>query len=383
MAARPELPELQEALSTLSWEEFQVFAIHLGLDLQKLKKIEEERSATEVRVLHSMQAWLNNDAEVSWDKIVRALQRIEKNEDAKQISSKHCPYLTFPSNLSSPTDPLCQATQTAYVVTTPQPEAPIHSTENQPDIDGTSFAQNQSTDQIRTEKIATEAAALSNRFMKVLTKAKIQLFKKESESTTFLTEFCTSLTTLPLSTKYKHLQFLKEEKPKLKVAKDVDEIFDILEPYLSHTDYALLNFIISTFCDEKLNQNMKKYISELEIFEKATTVHEVQSTRSRQNVPNGSKTVVLCADIDPKVCSLYTVRKMTEAIADEAALEPYTHIQLAVYPSSVTVVLGFPESTLTLVARSMTTEFLKTHRIVSVSINEKTLEVYNKEVRIW
>ena len=61
--------------------------------------------------------------------------------------------------------------------------------------------------------------------------AKTQLNRRESEPM-FLKDFYTYLTTLPVSLKHKHLKFLKEEKPALKAAIDVDEIFDVIEPYI-------------------------------------------------------------------------------------------------------------------------------------------------------
>ena len=58
---RPETAELCDALSVLSWDEFQVFATHLGkgVDLPTLKRIEYDHRTTGTRVLHSIQAWLD------------------------------------------------------------------------------------------------------------------------------------------------------------------------------------------------------------------------------------------------------------------------------------------------------------------------------------
>ena len=375
MASRPETAELYDALSVLSWDEFQVFATHLGkgVDLPKLKRIEHDYRTTNTRILHSIQAWLDYDFDVSWEKVVFALRKIGKNADAERLQSQYCPEIH--SLCSSSSEPAPQATQTTSDTL---PEAP----KDNPDIcsPAQALVQSPSADKTRVTKAATQAAELSDKFVKVLSEAKTQLIEMESESTKFLTKFRTFLTTLPLSSKYKHLEFLKDEKPALKAAKDIDEIFDVIEPYLTHTDYSLLKFIIATFCNKDLQKMMNSYILELEEFEKTTTVHDAQNIEHRETIPNGTKRVVIRTRLPPTVCTLYNVRQVREAIADEAALEPYAHLQLDVHASAVTIVLAFPQHALSLVAQAMTADFLSTHNIESVSINEKPLQSYIEEV---
>ena len=231
MASRPETAELCDALSVLSWDEFQVFATHLGkgVDLPTLKRIEYDHRTTGTRVLHSIQAWLDYDLDVSWETIIFALRKIGKNVDAERLQSLYCPEIH--SLRSNSSEPAPQAIQT---MSDTLPEA----TKNQPDISSPASLQIPSEDTTRVMKAATQAAELSEKFVNVLSKAKIQLINLESESTKFLTEFRTVLTTLPVCPKYKHLTFLKDDKPSLKTANDVDEIFDVIEPYLTHTDYS-------------------------------------------------------------------------------------------------------------------------------------------------
>lgn len=78
----------------------------------------------------------------------------------------------------------------------------------------------------------------------------------------------------------------------------------------------------------------------------------------------------------PRDCTLHKVRKIWEAIADEAALEPYAHLQLDVHASTVRVVLAFPGHALSLVAQVMTRDFLAAQNIVSVFIDGKSLQSY-------
>ena len=375
MASRPETAELYDALSVLSWDEFQVFATHLGkgVDLPTLKRIEHDHGTTGTRILHSIQAWLDYDFEVSWEKVVFALRKIGKNADAERLQSQYCPEIHSLWSSSSELAP--QATQTTS-------DALPETSKDKPDICSPAHAlvESPSADKTRVMKAAAQAAELSEKFVNVLSKAKIQLIILESDSTKFLTEFRTMLTTLPVSPKYKHLTFLKDEKPALKAASDIDEIFDVIEPYMTHTDYSLLKYIIATFCNEDLQKMMNSYILELEEFEKTTTVHDAQDIKHRERIPNGTKRVVIRTRLPPTVCTLYNVRQVREAIADEAALEPYSHLQLDVHASAVTIVLAFPQLALSLVAQAMMADFLSTHNIESVSMDEKSLQSYMKEV---
>ena len=376
MAACPETAELCDALSVLSWDEFQVFATHLGkgVDLPTLKRIEHDHRTTGTRILHSIQAWLDYDFEVSWEKIVFGLRKIGKNADAERLQSQYCPHITTHDSLSSSPESARQATQTTSVIETPLPEA--SRVQDQPDVRGAAAGQSPSAKMV---EVANQAAELSEKFANVLFNAKTQLNRREQEPM-FLKDFYTYLTTLPVSLKHKHLKFLKEEKPALKAANDVDEIFDVIEPHLTYTDYSLLKSIIAKFCNEELNKIMASYILELEEYETKTTVHDAQNTIRGGKIPNRFKPVVICTDLPPTVCTLYKVRQIREAIADEAALEPYAHLQLAVHASAVTIVLAFPQHALSLVAHAMTADFLSTHNIESVSINEKPLQSYMKEV---
>lgn len=83
----------------------------------------------------------------------------------------------------------------------------------------------------RAREMAERAAQLQDMFVTVILHAKICFMEKEKVLTHFLKKFQVLLTSLPLCIKYMHLHFLKEEKDHIKMAKCVEEILDILEPY--------------------------------------------------------------------------------------------------------------------------------------------------------
>ena len=227
--------------------------------------------------------------------------------------------------------------------------------------------------------MGAEASELESKFVSVLIDTRVQFIKKESETKDFLERFRFTLITLPVSKKYKHLHFLSKEKNKLKCAKDVDEIFDILQPHWDYVDYALLEYVVKKFGDQSLKKKMADYVSKLETFERKTPARNFPFQRKP---PLDFRNVEICTGIDSTVCSLYTVRKKREAIANAAALESYTHRLMELHASLVTITLAFPSSALAFVLPIMSTQFLKTHNILSVSIDSKPMEVYTKQVSV-
>ena len=410
MSERPGIAELQEALNDLSWDEFQILTVHFkckGLDVSFLKQIKQDCDTTKTRILYGLQAWLDRDTEASWAKIVIALEKIGKNDLAQQVHSQYCtvssttiPSLSpqsTPPSLSTPLPPSLPlspppATPSSFslfpistqpvspnVDTSSQPNLPrTESTTqpvNSPELRGTAVAPSE-----KARRMAEEASQLEMHFLAVVADTEVQFSKKAEKSEDFLNQFCVTLTTLPFSRKFKCLKFLTAEKQRLRIAKDVHEIFDVLKPYLKYTDYSLLQHIIEKFGGQKLKQKMEKYVAALEEFEKRVSVDDIKSVPFKRELPRDFKPLQFKIEINSSSCSLYGARKIREAITNEAALEPYVDIVVGVFPSSVTITVAFPSRALALVASSMSTAFLKSHKILSVSLDSKPLEVYFKQV---
>ena len=130
----------------------------------------------------------------------------------------------------------------------------------------------------RVLEIAKTVSQIQDRLATVILHTKI-CFTKKAEPALFLNMFKITLTSLPLSNKYKHLHFLRKEKDQIKMAKDIEKIWDILEPHWdsNYRDYALLERIIKEFGTSELQKEMKEYIEELEQFEKTTSVKDYNS----------------------------------------------------------------------------------------------------------
>ena len=131
-----------------------------------------------------------------------------------------------------------------------------------------------------------------------------------------------------------------EKKEEIKKANNVDEIFDILEPYCNYVDYDLLEYIIKAFGTSDLQEVMKEYIAELERYE-MTTVHDLSlATQGKAVVPAHYKQLAVKRDKDPKECTLHDVCQFKRF---ESTLESYTLLFQGVICSSVEIFLPFQQ----------------------------------------
>ena len=222
--------------------------------------------------------------------------------------------------------------------------------------------------------------------MEVLTNAKIEFRRKPVG---FVEKLRVTLTTLPVSRRFKHLHFLREQSHHIMQANNVDEIFKILDDFWDYTDFTLLKHLVEKFGEEALKKEMSEYVSALEQFEKKTTIQESTSSNSRHRKRKRDEstftylynfsTVDLQLQRDPAVYTLYEARQLEESVSKRACLEPYTVLLQRVRQSSVTITLMCPRVALELILEALEKDFLETHQIVSVTIDRKPLEEYSEE----
>ena len=89
-AAKPQLEDLTRELKKLTWPDVKQMAIQLGIKHPRLEEFEQKTTYSE-RLLATMNAWLSQDTEASWTKIVEALEEIEQNVLAENIRGKWIP----------------------------------------------------------------------------------------------------------------------------------------------------------------------------------------------------------------------------------------------------------------------------------------------------
>ena len=232
-------------------------------------------------------------------------------------------------------------------------------------------------DSERVQKVAHEATQLQDQFVRVLTHTKITFSEKTAG---FLGRLQITLTTLPLSNKFKRLCFLKEIKEEIKSAKSVPEIFELLEDYWNYGDYALLHRLVQEFGDSALQSEMGEYVAALERFEKGTTIQDFSRAKpGDRDAPYDFSKAVLQLNKDPSKCTLYEVRQLVESLATSACLDQYVMFLSGHSCGSVIIKLAFPRVALDLIISALNKAFQETHQIVSVAIDEKPLEEYSEE----
>ena len=139
--AKLKLLDVVTALEPLTNEQTKNLVIHLGVELKTTVDIETDYRGSS-RKLHSIQAWLDQDTEASWEKIVSGLEQIGMNVLARQVATQHCPQSLVPATPSSgphqpatvptsqptntPAPPGTSSGQQPASGHTPQPEAILH-----------------------------------------------------------------------------------------------------------------------------------------------------------------------------------------------------------------------------------------------------------------
>ena len=236
---------------------------------------------------------------------------------------------------------------------------------------------------LHTQRVIDEALEVEEKFISVLNHTKMEFSRKPAE---FLNELRTTIVTLRVSSRFKHLQFLTSERERILNASSVDEVFMILDDYWDYTNYALLQYLVQTFGENTLKREMSEYVAALEHFEKKTTIQESESAgsnnrRRKRSLHDGYEfsTVDIQLRKDPKVCTLYEARQEEESVAKRACLEPYVMRQRKVSCHSVVIGLVCSRSALELIFVALDEEFLETHQISSVTIDNKPLKEYSKE----
>ena len=411
----PKIRELLIALETISWSQLKLLAPHLtSYDLfPLLTDIERDYQGKE-RHLHAFQAWLERDLDASWENVVSALRAIYKNVLALEIEKKYCtstsgmkpkprpsgrrlPVLPVsapalvpaaPSvvELVSPPPPSQLREERTACSTAPPslspaststpslipPASDLSATGSQGDAVASS---NRSCDD-RHQEISEEAAHVQEQFVSVVISTKVCFMAKATKSEDFLTKFKVTLTTLSLLKKNQHLLFLKKEKDQIMEAKNVDKIFDVLDPYWNYVDYAFLDCIIKKLGTRELKEEMEKYIAELETFEKKTSVYDFDlAVTDERNIPAYLKMITFRLARDPKKCSLYEVRQFKNAVINRSTLNDYAPFLESVSCSSVKITLAVPQEVYRIVIDALDKPFMSKHNIESMQfIRQSTAE---------
>ena len=348
----PQLAALDSALAHLPWSDVKRMAIHLhhSLTLSVLDQIGEDRSTAAERRMYCMEQWMKNDLDASWVKLVTALREINHNHLAQDLEARYCAAQCQPQppDVCTPALSVSRAqsgiagscsSQTSWSLDA-QACSPTPSITDADMID-------QESGEVEVfhnlDKVQKGFLWLEERFVSIVTHVQCYLCEREVESRKFFTMFRITVINLPLSSKFKHMHFLKEKKALIKAAKDVSEIFEVLSPYWNHVDYGLLERITMEFGDGNVKREMKAYISRLIQFEKHTTVQKfVDATCDDRQIPPEFRTILIKLKRKPSNCTLYDIRIFKESLLCRASFNAYSVYLKKVGISSILVTLAVP-----------------------------------------
>ena len=370
MSKPPEHRALVSVLSSLKWSDVKLMAIHLPrMDITTLNKIEEGHpTEPTLWVVYAMNEWLQRDTEASWAKVVSALRETNMNSLATKIEEDYpmtTPRLLEPTPLHSALESQLTSSVATSVPSLEHVAMPSQDEATCNPVD-------------KIQGIKNKAALLRTKFTYVLIHTKICFMDKEEESRKFLRNFQVTLTSLPLFKQHEDMDFLKGEKSRIKMAKNVDEIFEILDPYWNYVDYDLLDHIIKLFGTSDLQEEMRKYITELEQFEMTTTVHNFNlATQEEVVVPARYGILAVKLKKDSKSFTLHDLREFKKSVENELSLKEYVPLLFQrVSCSSVKIILAFPpEAHAELSEVFKDKQFRRKHRVVSEEFNIECTDV--------
>lgn len=351
----PDLAELSRALDTLSKEEVRYLCTLLGVRPSILSNIDASHPNDSLTCITKyLEAWLASDGPLSWDVVLDQLtsRRLEKTGLAAEIKKKYCPSANDSSEIlslvvsqessefeslstSSEEDiPDSGDTDVLTPYPTPSPPLPCQSLDPLPVSPPPSNNLTHS-DQLLIQKVTRH----KSRFRAIVVSANAHLSQRMSKAD--FERFKTDLITLPMMGNTHH--FLQRKKKKILKAKSVAEVFEILDHYWNHIDYALLEHIVMHYCDGTIKKQMKSYKHKLHKFEKTTSVKQLVSARATRNqVPLDYSALTATLENDGKDCSLYQIREVKSSFTERANLEPYVALLQDLHTSSVVLTIAFP-----------------------------------------
>ena len=340
--------DIVNALKPLNDEQSKELFFQLNVELSTLDEISAENRGN-MRKIRYVQAWFNQEVESSWDKIVAGLKEIGMNALAEHLATKYCSGCDQNSRLLSP----IIASEASF----PQTSGLPHN--DDPSVCHVACGSSPSSPSDMVSQARAEIDRLSDTFSHLMSDTRDELRAKECADPPFLDRFRDRLLDLPVAKKAPHTKFFHKSEDDILMAKNMDKMFAILRRYCSYCNYEILQQVVIKFCGPLLQERMQKYCKSLEIFEKSTVINVYLEAISAGVVLSEEFTkMVMIIDKPPSVCTLYEIRKLKEAIAERASLQPYSVYIGEVSESSVQLELGFPASCEEMILEAMTPNFI-------------------------
>ena len=360
------------ALQTLNDEQSKELFYLLEVPLHILDGITADYRGN-MRKIHYVQAWFDQEVEASWEKIVAGLKLIGMKALAETLATQQCLGGTPTSAAVNLTPDLPSSPVTAPEASGPQTSG---SSPSDPSLGPVARPSSPSSPSDRVSQVRAEIDRLSDTFSDLMSDTRDEMCTRENENPSFLGKFRDRLLDLPVTKKAPHAKFFHKNEDDLIMAKNMHKIFAILRRYCNYNNYEILREVVRKFCEAVLQRRMQEYCESLEKFEKVTFIDVYLEAISAGVVLSEEFTkMVLIINKPTSECTLHEVRKTTEAIAEEADLQSYSVYIGAVLKSSVQLELGFPASCVGWILGVFTPDFLATHLLSDVVLGQQHLSI--------
>ena len=360
------------ALDELTTEKAKELFFHLKVQLNTLDDIDTNHAGN-MRKIHYVQAWFDQEVEASWEKIAAGLKLMGMKALAETLATQQSLGGTPTSAAVNLTPDLPSSATTAPEASGPQTSG---SSPSGPSLGPVACPSSPSSPSDRVSQVRAEIDRLSDTFSDLMSDTRDEMCMRESADPVFIKKFRDRLLDLPVAKKAPHTKFFHKNEDDFLRAKDMEKIFAILRRYCSYRNYAVLREVVRKFCEAVLQQRMQEYCQSLEKFEKATVIDVYLEAISAGVVLSEEFTkMVLIINKPASECTLHEVRKITEAVAEKADLESYSIYIGAVLKSSVQLELGFPASCVGWILGVFTPDFLATHLLSDVVLGQQHLSI--------
>ena len=161
-----------------------------------------------------------------------------------------------------------------------------------------------------------------------------------------------SVTSLPITIRGEHYQFIKESIKDFKSAEDIEHIFMHLNLYWTYLEYSLLNHIVqyhSHMLSEELKENVRLYIEDIEVFKKHTKLKQVLEADHghwciRREPPPGFSRIYTRLDQATLEYTLAELDKLHYNICHEYNLSTFIFLLESVSEGSLQIMWHVPSS---------------------------------------
>ena len=335
-----------------------------------------------MRKIYYVQAWFDREVQASWKQIVAGLRHMGMKALADSLASQHALHTTPTPGTVEPSPLAIGAVNSTSDPPTISPAHPVNDG-SAPPITSSSGAVERplssSSPSVRVAQVSEEIERLTDAFTDIMAATRYEMCTREMNDPSFLDTFRDRLLDLPVAQKASHARFFRRSEDDFMNARHVRKIFFILKRYCNYRNYDILQQVVSKFCSQHLQRGMQEYCQSLETFEKETAVDVYLKAISAGIILSSEFTKMAVKVNRPATeCTLHEIRKFKDTLTERASLQPYSVYIGDMCESSVQLELGFHASSVGWALGVMTPDFLSTHLLSDVVVNEEQLSILEK-----